>query len=156
MRTHCLVFSLLLILFVSISFSNDYSFTITGELPVSKLNPPSNLFQGKSVLIFQPEKRALMWTNAPAKVVLTVNPPDKQSEIVFLPIKSMSLITVFEPPPEKLEEERTFFDPDEWILVHKPLTFTLNEQKTGGIAVNLIHRKAMRIPEIAYNSKVRT
>ena len=151
------LFALLVVfLAVSIGFSNDYSFTITGELPVSKLNVPSDFFHSTGGFGFQPKKRGLDLKTAPPIVTLSLTPPEKQSEIVYAPTKSIILIDVLDPPPDKLEEERIFFNQNRLILFYKPIKFTLNEQRTGGIAVSLINRKELEIPEISYNSKSRT
>ncbi len=155
MRNYLIAFPVIL-LAVIIGFSNDYSFTITGELPVSKLNAPSDIFRSTGDFGFQPRKRALDLTTAPPVVTLSLNPPEKQSEIVYSPTKSIMIIDILDPPPGKLEDDRIFFDQDRLLLFHKPIKFTLNQQRTGGIAVSLIDRKELEIPEISYNSKSRT
>lgn len=141
---------------VSMGLADDYSFTITGELPTVKLNPPSNIFQYDSDFVYQPRKKSLDLKTAPPIVVLNLNPPEKHQEIAYTPSKTIRLIDALDSPPDQLKEDQIFFNQDQLILFHKPVKFKLNDQKTGGIAINLISRKPLEIPEISYNSKVRT
>ena len=141
---------------VGMGFSEDYSFTITGELPSVKMNPPSDIFQFDLDFVYQPKKTSLDVKTAPTIVVLNLNPPEEEREITYTPLKAIRLIDVLDLPPEKMLEEYIFFNQDRFILFYKPIKFTLSDQRTGGIAINLISRKALDIPKIRYNSKART
>src|SRR6056297_2563595 len=155
MRNYLFLF-LIILTTVGISFSNDYSFTITGELPAIKLTPPNDIFNQLDVGFgYHPKKRELNLKISPPNVLLSLKPPEKQEEVGYTPIKSITLIDVLGTPPEQLKEEKAFFDQSLLILFHKPLKLTLAEQRTGDIAVRLINRKGLDIPEISYNSKAR-
>ncbi|GEM_PF-6343816 len=154
MRTILFLISLLLLVMGS-GFSDDYNFTITGELPVSKLTIPGNIFRIQHDFDYRPQKNTLNLINSEPIVTLMLNPPSKETDIVYAPSKKLSLIDGIRESPQKLSSEIAFFDLDRLVLIHKPQTLTLMEQKTGGITISLANRKTFQIPEIQYRSKVK-
>src|SRR6056297_3018563 len=125
MRNYLFLF-LIILSIVGISFSNDYNFTITGELPAIQLTPPNDIFNQLHVDFgYQPKKRELNLKISPPNVLLSLKPPEKQEEVGYTPIKTITLIDVLGTPPEQLKEEKSFFDPGQLVLYHKPLKLTL-------------------------------
>ena len=147
---------LFFLLAASIGLSNDYSFTITGELPVAKLSLPSDIFTFEGDVDYQTQKRRINLNVSPQITTLALNVPSKEKEIIYHHSKKINLIEIIDDPPEKLKEVKSFFDLENFKLVHKPLKLAPVDQKTGGISVDLVKRNEMEIPDITYNSKSRT
>lgn len=154
MRTFLLLISLLL-LAVGSGFCDDYNFTITGVLPVSKLTIPGHIFRIEYGFDYQPQKKKLYLNSSEPIVTLMLNHPTKETDIVYAPTKKLSLIDVIQDSPQRLSSEIAFFDLDKLVLIHKPHNLNLVDQKTGGIAISLTNRKNFEIPEIQYHSKAR-
>ncbi|MFP4462023.1 MAG: hypothetical protein ACLFQE_07485 [Thermotogota bacterium] len=121
---------------------------------MSKLAPPSEIFQYEWDFDYQPRKRELNLKVTAPIAILSRNAPEKQEEIAYVPKKTVGLIDIPGSLPEQLRVERAFFD-SEITLFHKPLKLSLVEQKTGGIAVTISSRKEIEFADIQYNSKVR-
>jgi len=147
---------MVLLMVAGIGFANDYMFTITGELPISKLKPPANVYDFDGDFGYKAQKRTLNVRVAPDITTLSLNAPSNEGEIVYTQTKMIHLIKVVNETPQKLKTERSFFNLNDFRMLHKPVKLTIADQKTGGISVSLVERYPLKIPEIVYRSKTIT